>query len=70
MAHGFQKFISEVFVNGWVSENLIFRKFPAIRYIMIGRKVWQGEVWRIDSFRAFGERKIGKLKDQPIDYLL
>ena len=32
---------------------------------MIGRKVWQ-----IDSFRAFGERKFGKLTDQPIDYLL
>ena len=28
-----------------------------------------GEVWRIDSFRAFGERKLGELIDQPIDYL-
>ena len=28
------------------------------------------EVWQIDSFRAFGERKFDKLIDQPIDYLL
>ena len=26
-----------------------------------------GKVWRIDSFRAFGERKFGELIDQPID---
>ena len=24
------------------------------------------KVWRIDSFRAFGERKFGELIDQPI----
>ena len=27
-----------------------------------------GKVWRIDLFRAFGERKFGELIDQPIDY--
>ena len=32
------------------------------------RKVWRGKDWQIDSFRAFGERKFGELKDQPIDY--
>ena len=26
------------------------------------------KVWRIDSFRAFGERKFGELIDQPIGY--
>ena len=25
------------------------------------------KVWRIDSFRTFGERKLGELIDQPID---
>ena len=29
---------------------------------------YSGKVWRIDSFQAFGERKLGKLIDQPIDY--
>ena len=24
-----------------------------------------GKLWRIDSFRAFGKRKFGKLIDQP-----
>ena len=28
------------------------------------------KVWRIDSFRAFSERKFGELLDQPIDYRL
>ena len=27
-----------------------------------------GKVWRIDSFRAFDERKFGELLDQSIDY--
>ena len=27
-----------------------------------------GKRWRIDSFRAFGERKLGELIYQPIDY--
>ena len=27
-----------------------------------------GEVWQIDSFRAFGKTKFGELIDQPIDY--
>ena len=34
------------------------------------RKDWRGNVWQIDSVRAFGERKFGELIDQPIDYLL
>ena len=29
---------------------------------------YSGEVWRIDSFQAFGERKFGELIDQPIGY--
>ena len=31
-------------------------------------KIWWGRRWRIDSFRAFGERRFGELIDQPIDY--
>ena len=31
---------------------------------------YSGKVWRIDSVRAFGEKKFGKLIDQPIDCLL
>ena len=27
-----------------------------------------GKVWQINLFRTFGERKFGKLIDQPIDY--
>ena len=38
-----------------------------ITYRMEG-KFGGGKIWRIDSFRAFGERKFGKLIDQPIDY--
>ena len=34
----------------------------------IAEKFGGGKIWRIDSFRAFGERKFGKLIDQPIDY--
>ena len=32
------------------------------------QKFGGGKVWRIDSFRAFGERKFGKLIDRPIGY--
>ena len=39
-------------------------------YIPYSGKVRWGKIWQIDSFRAFGERKFGKLIDQPIDYLL
>ena len=38
--------------------------------ILYSRKVWRGKVWQINSFQAFGERKLGKLKDQPIYRLL
>ena len=34
----------------------------------IAGKFGRGKVWRIDSFRAFGERKFGELIDQPIGY--
>ena len=34
----------------------------------IAGKFGGGKVWRIDSFRAFGERKFGELRDQPVDY--
>ena len=34
----------------------------------IAGKFGRGKVWQIDSFQAFGERKFGKLIDQPIDY--
>ena len=40
---------------------------PAYR---IARKFGGEKVWRIDSFRAFGERKFGELIDQPIGYQL
>ena len=34
-------------------------------------ETFSGEkVWRIDSFQAFGERKFGKLIDQPICHQL
>ena len=36
----------------------------------IAGKFGRGEVWQIDSFQAFGERKFGELIDQSIDYLL
>ena len=32
--------------------------------------LYSEKVWRIDSFRAFGERKFDELIDQPIGYLL
>ena len=37
-------------------------------YYRIAGKFGGGKVWRIDSFRAFGERKFGKLIDQRIGY--
>ena len=36
----------------------------------IAGKFGGGKVWRIDSFRAFGERKFGKLIDQAMGYYL
>ena len=36
-------------------------------YCIVG-KFGGGKVWRIDSFQAFGERKFGKIIDQPIGY--
>ena len=36
----------------------------------IAGKFGGDKVWRIDSFRAFGERKFGELIDQPIGYQL
>lgn len=38
--------------------------------IPYSRKVLAGEVWQIDSVRAFSEIKFGELTDQPIIYLL
>ena len=43
---------------------------PTLGVYRIAGKFGGGKVWRIDSFRAFGERKFGELIDQPIDYLL
>ena len=40
----------------------------AVHEVLYGGKFGGGKVWRIDSFRAFGKRKFGKLTDQPIDY--
>ena len=40
---------------------------PRLVYRIAG-KFGGGKVWRIDSFRAFGERKFGKLIDQLTDY--
>ena len=37
------------------------------KYRIVG-KFSGRKVWRIDWFRAFGERKFGELIDQPIDY--
>ena len=36
----------------------------------IAGKFGGGKVCRIDSFQAFGERKSGKIIDQPIGYYL
>ena len=36
----------------------------------IAGKFGRKKVWRIDSVRAFGERKFGELIDQPIDYCI
>ena len=36
----------------------------------IAEKFGGEKVWRIDCFRAFGERKFGELIDQPIGYQL
>ena len=36
----------------------------------IARKFGGKKVWQIDSFRAFGKTKFGKLIDQPIGYQL
>ena len=33
-------------------------------------KVWWEKGWQIDSFQAFGERKFGKLINQPKGYQL
>ena len=41
----------------------------AITYRIAG-KFGGWKVWRTDSFRAFGERKVGELIDQLIYYLL
>ena len=44
-------------------------KVLKIKYRIAGK--FGGEkVWRIDSFRAFGERKFSELIDQPIGYQL
>ena len=43
----------------------IFRNFYLLPY---SGKVWQGNVWQIDSFQAFGKRKFGEIVDQPTDY--
>ena len=40
--------------------------YVGIYYIM--GKIGGGEVWQIDSFWAFGDRKFGKLIYQPIGY--
>ena len=44
------------------------QKFIELIEYRIAGKFGGGKVWRIDSFRAFGERKFGKLIDQTIDY--
>ena len=43
--------------------------FLQCRYRIAG-KFGRDKVWRIDSFRAFGERTFGELIDQPIGYLI
>ena len=41
-----------------------------LQYYRIVGKFGGEKVWRIDSFRVFGEVKFGELKDQPIGYQL
>ena len=45
--------------SGYVSAMVAYR---------IAGKFDGGKVWRINSFRAFGERKFDELIDQPIGY--
>ena len=60
--------------TGWSSKCLIRLKEQKTSVIIntynirYTGKVWWRKVWRIDSFRAFGKRKFGKLIDQPIDH--
>ena len=42
----------------------------AIASYRIAGKFGGEKGWRLDSFRAFGERKFGELIDQPIGYQL
>ena len=39
-----------------------------IRYLITAGVPYSGKVWQTDSFQPFGERKFGKLTDQPIGY--
>ena len=50
----------------------IYAYIQSLLYLIRSRKIKLrgGKVWRIDSFQAFGKRKIGELIDQPKYYLL
>ena len=42
--------------------------FDSVYLVPYSGKVWRGNVWQIDLFQAFSEKKFGELIDQPIDY--
>ena len=48
----------------------LLRRLGLFKVYHMEGKVCGGKIWRIDSFRAFGEKKFGELIDQPIDYQL
>ena len=50
---------------GRSTDSLFFSLSPLYRIL---GKLSGGKVWKIDSFWAFGQRKFGKLIDQPIGY--
>ena len=82
-ADNFRRYNKCIYVLDCQSENYsIHIHMPILKYILniytwcfcwpipYGGKFGGGKFWRIDSFRAFGERKFGELIDQPIGYQL
>ena len=52
------------------STNIVFKLLTVSESDCVICVPYSGKVWRIDSFRAYGERKFGELIDQPIGYQL
>ena len=50
--------------------DILISKNWVLTMLRIVGKFGREKVWRIDSFRVFGERKFGELIHQPISYQL